>query len=489
MLLFAALIAPHAEAATTATAAFNQKLGNYFERIRKDPNAPPGFIIVVVHGDRTIFAKAYGVRDVRSKAPLMLDNPIYTGSTTKAYTGLLAAELDRRGLVPLSTNLKDLWPTLTLPNGIDPSAVTALKFLSHSAPISDSGLTFISNETGEWTVDTVPQHLAKYAKPMNKPFQYSNFGPFMYSVMVQKRLGLRYSEALRRFVLQPFGLSETSARLEDFRPEQLGRCNTVDPSSSGWQTVAPKPTPLLNAAGGVYTSANDAAAFLKAFTSDGRSEQGRIPAESLRKTVAPTSNQDEDTWGFHRAHYGLGWDIGTYKAATLWLRAGVYSGCRTMYVVFPEQKLGVGMLTLSDVAGNAFNASAIQQAYDYWTGAPGADAEAIKRIAQFHNDAIESAAELRKPANPGIPVSARALRQYEGRYHNDRLGTMAVRLERGRLRAHLGLFTLNLTPTGPDRFENQAGLELEVETVAFSRAADGRIAAMSWGDRLFTRLN
>ena len=115
-----------------------------------------------------------------------------------------------------------------------------------------------------------------------------------------------------------------------------------------------------------------------------------------------------------------------------------------MFVVFPKEKLGIGMLTLSDVAGNEFNASAVQQAYDYWVKDPAADAAAAHRIAAFHEDAIQSATDLVKPPKPSIAVSPATLRQYEGRYHNDRLGTMVVRLENDRLRAHLGEFTLEL---------------------------------------------
>jgi hypothetical protein len=311
----------------------------------------------------------------------------------------------------------------------------------------------------------------------------------MYSVMVQKSLGLPYDQALRRYVLQPLKLRKTSARLEDFEPADIGRCTTVKAGVTGWQSVAPKPTPRLNAAGGVYTSGNDSAAFLKAFTSAGRSEGQRIPAASLAKTGAIVSHQNSDSWGFHREHYGLGWDISTYNGVPLWLRAGVYDGCRAMYVIFPEQKLAVGILTLSDVAGNVFNARAVQQAYDYWTNAANADAEAGRRIALFHSDAIESAADLRKPANAGIAVGADVLRQYQGRYHDDRLGTMIVKLDGDRLVGHLGLFKLNLTPTGPDRFENQVGLELEAEPDIFVRGPDGRIAAFMWGDRKFDRID
>ena len=99
-----------------------------------------------------------------------------------------------------------------------------------------------------------------------------------------------WRDALRRYVLRPLALNETSARLEDFGAGRIGRCNSVSASDPGWHKVAPKPTPLLNAAGGVYASGNDVAAFLKAFTSGGRSGHGRIPASSLVKTAAPLSN-------------------------------------------------------------------------------------------------------------------------------------------------------------------------------------------------------
>ena len=89
-----ALLAGAAQAAGPADVpAFRREMASYFDALRKDDFAPPGFVIVVVHGGRTVLARAYGVRDVETRAPLTLHNPIYTGSSTKAYTGLLAAEL------------------------------------------------------------------------------------------------------------------------------------------------------------------------------------------------------------------------------------------------------------------------------------------------------------------------------------------------------------------------------------------------------------
>ena len=169
---------------------FRTELGSFIDKLRSSPHAPPGFVVVAVDRKQSVFEGAYGVRDVASGVAMSLDTPIYNASVTKAYTGVLAAILDDRGELPLSTSLHDMWPDLTLPAGLDPATITVSRLLSHSSELSAGGLIYKSVVTGEVTAEDVPAHLHAFATRSAPGFVYSNLGPFVYSAMVEHKTGL-----------------------------------------------------------------------------------------------------------------------------------------------------------------------------------------------------------------------------------------------------------------------------------------------------------
>jgi CubicO group peptidase (beta-lactamase class C family) len=310
-------------------------------------------------------------------------------------------------------------------------------------------------------------------------------------MMVRRKLGTDWRDALKHHVLAPLRMTRTSARLEDFRPGEAAHCHTRGAPGGAWDALPLKPTLLLNAAGGIYSSGNDTIRYLKAFTSRGRSAAGRIPAESLARTGEVFADQDRDTWGFHRSHYGLGWDIGTYGRARMWLRAGAFDGCRAMFVVYPDADLAIGLLTVSDIGANGYNAAIARQAFDLWTGDPAATANAGRRVAEFARDAAAAVRESSRAGEAAIAevtMSAEALAAYAGRYASDRLGVFTLVPANGRLRAAMGAFTPMLVPTGKDAFHSLPFGGAPGEPYTFVRDSDGRITRMRWGEREFDRL-
>jgi CubicO group peptidase (beta-lactamase class C family) len=308
-------------------------------------------------------------------------------------------------------------------------------------------------------------------------------------MMAEKKLGKSWRELLAEHVLKPLALGRTSASLEDFAPGEPARCHTRAAPGAAWEAVPPKPTPLLNAAGGIYVSGNDAAAFLKAFTSEGRSAGARIPAAALSRTGEVFSTQDRMTWGFHRRHYGLGWDISTYGSRPVWLRGGVYTGCRAMYLVYPEAKLAIGVLTVSDIAGHTYNAAIVQQAIDFWMDDPAAETNAERRVADFSREAAAAVLQLQKArAAAAKPLPIADVAAYRGRYASDRLGTFTVTIDGAQLRAGIGELRLALVPVGGDKFLGFAPADPQPESFSFERGSDGHVVRLVWGERAFERL-
>ena len=489
MLTALALAGPSPSAGQPAPAAYAGALDAYVGRLRATPAAPPGTVVLVTQGRRTLFERAYGTRDLRTRAPMTLDTPVYNASVTKAYTGLLAAMLDAEGRLRLDETLLDVWPRLTLPRGVDGREVTIGRLLSHSAPINADGLVWRSVVTGEGARSAdVPPHLAAHAAPREAKFEYSNSGPFLWSAMAESRTGMKWSELLKRRILAPLGMRRSSARTEDFAPREFALCHAR--AAGVWVPTPPKPTSLMNAAGGMFTSGRDAARFVQLFATGGASARGRIAPALLRRTWQRQSVQDRDFNGMKRDGYGLGWDLGRFVGQRFVSRSGGYAGCRAIVLFLPDSGLGITVLTNGDAAANAHNVAIIAQAIDLWHGGVGAGTRGEERIAHYRRVAEAEVgridrghkrlAEVR-PLDPAWSAAA-------GRYRNDRLGSAEIRRSGNELGLSFGISRGRLMWLGGDEFLATIEPDPSPELLRFERGADGRPAAFVMDGDRFERL-
>ncbi|HYF53245.1 MAG TPA: serine hydrolase domain-containing protein, partial [Salinarimonas sp.] len=326
LIIAAALIGAGTADAAPKRDAFVPRFTAFLDRLQADPSAPPAFALVVVHKGRVVMERVKGARDQRTGAPLTLDTPIYTASVTKSPVGLLAAQLDAKGLLPLGTTLAEVWPGLRLATGQDPAWITARSFLSHVSGVEAPAIQWRYSDTGEYATADVPALLPRFATRANRAYDYGNIGPVLYTAIAETRLKRSWRELLREHVIKPLGLTRTSATLEDFAPSEVAYCNAR--VRGAWRPVPHKPTALLEAGGGLYSSPRDAATYLRAFTSDGASTGGAIPAAVLRKTYEQASQQNREILGFRRTGYGLGWDLADYDGHKVVSRSGGSAGCR-----------------------------------------------------------------------------------------------------------------------------------------------------------------
>ena len=468
-------------AGCTSTPAFRQDLGSFIDQLRGGAHAPPGFVVVAVHRDKTVFERAYGVRDVASGIPMSLDTPIYNASVTKAYTGVLAAVLDASGQLPLSTSLRDVWPTLTLPAGLDPAAITASRLLSHSSEVRAGGLIYRSVTTGEVSARDVPEHLQRFATRTEPGFAYSNLGPFVYSAMVETRTGVPWREAIAREVFEPMGLHKTSARIEDVASD-MAHCHYWQ--DGGWHGARPKPTLTLNAAGGIYSSGRDTGRFLRAFISD---HDSGINSATLRRTWQPIAEQDRDLLGMHRDGYGLGWDLGTYDGHRFVSRSGGYTGCRALILFLPIEQFGVAVLSVGDTGVNTFNSAIVRQAIDYWVGAH-PQQRAAERLREYEQAAAAEFARLpQQDARAQAAVEPEFVRAMLGTFANERLGGLVLAQESGGLVLRAGIWIADLAYQGDGEFIATERGTNSMTSLKVVRDASGGVAAVVLDDDRFDR--
>jgi CubicO group peptidase (beta-lactamase class C family) len=467
-----------------------QSLSAFIDELRASPYTPPGFVVIVIRGDETVFEQAYGTRDSASGAPMTLDTPIYNASTTKAYTGLLAAILDEEGVLSLGASVKDVWPVMPPSPAFDPAAIRATALLAHSSGIHEGGIQVRSNVTGQIAMADVPFLLARYGVKREPGFRYANFGPYVWSAMSETKAGVPWRDLVARKVFAPLGLKRTTARLEDFPIADFAHCHAR--WNGKWQSLPLKPTPILNAAGGIYTSARDTGTFLKAFVTDGRSARGAVSSTALRRTWRLEATQNRDMWGMHRDGYGLGWDLGSFGKHRFVSRSGGADGCRAMALFLPEHQLGIAVLSVGDAAVNTFNASIFGQAIDLWTSDANAAAHGRERLKEY----LTAGAEAFKVANDVYQEVRRApalepglARMAAGTFQHDRLGRFEIEAREGKLTIAGGVFSAELLPAGGDDFHVLRRGVPELEAFHLLRGPNGEVRGFLWDDDEYRRVS
>jgi CubicO group peptidase (beta-lactamase class C family) len=460
------------------------------DRLAQTKGGFAGYAVAMVSEGQPDFFKMVGVANAQTGAPVTASTAFYVASMTKSYTGVLAARLDREGVLPLSATLAGVWPEVVLPQPLDASKLTFDQMLSHRSGFENPPLSERTSYTDEVPPSAYPRLLTTASRATGLDFQYTNLGYLMYSAALQERTGRDWKALLGELVLQPFGLTQTYTRSSLVPQADLAWGHRWD--GSKWLVVEPKHDAVMHAAGGMFVSSRDAARWMRVQLSDGKGVAGFVRAdfELTRKKLAV---EDSEHAGIRCDGYALGWHLCTFMNESVLYHGGVYDGVRTHMFLLPKQRAGFALLANSEsqtgFLGHAFGAAII-------ASVTGADAEAAKRVQAIEKDyparvqkqadalratAAKSEAEPRWRGWTWKP-DAVALLRYQGLYHSDLWGDVEVRPSGTGLVAWMGTMRRALRPAAPDLFAIRLDALEEFQPVSFTETT------VTIGDRVFTKL-
>ena len=462
----------------------------------------PGIAIVVIKDDKPIFLRAYGVADKEAGIKADTNTLYYIASSTKSFTALAAAMLDKEGKIKLSDSITKYTPGIRFKSDI-PDKITIQDLLTHTSGLRNAALVNRLAYTGQIDQSEIDHAFAdgtSFNEADFGKYNYTNLGYNIYGLALHYYLNKKWQDLLQERIFTPAGLKHTTAYVSTARARKykIAAPYVVDTDAVNAgkmvRSQLEKTDENMQSAGGIFMSISDLGRWLNLNMNSGKLGGKQIvSADLIRKaqTGYTKSTRNEPPFSGD-GEYGLGWQIGKYRNEKVIYHHGGYPGYRSHVSFMPDKRVAVGVLVNNDAIGGRLADMLAAYAYDWWLRTENLEADYAKQL----QDTL-TAYEGRKQ---GIAAEAanRAKREwqltkpfadYAGKYKNDLLGTIEIVAKEKALAVRMGNLNTVSTPyTQPDTIRVVMLPGGNGEVIGFIKDADGKLGSLNFGGFTFTRV-
>ena len=304
---------------------------------RVDAGGAVGIAVGLLEADgttRTFTAGSAGM-DV---APLSATTLFEIGSITKVFTGILLADMARRGEVALDAPVQDYLPAgVTMPTGAG-EPITLEDLATHRSGLPRLPNNMAPADMGDPYVDYDEERLYAFLSSYTLPrevgaqVEYSNLGAGLLGHVLALRLGTTYEDAVKERILDPLGMAHSGITLTPAMAEAMARGHDPGGDEVPFWNVG-----TLAGAGGLRSDVADMLRFLAAQVGEPRSDLEAAMREAHRPRVAMGPGME----------VGLHWITRTVGDGRIVWHNGGTGGFRTFAGFDPEAGTGVVVLTNS----------------------------------------------------------------------------------------------------------------------------------------------
>jgi CubicO group peptidase (beta-lactamase class C family) len=336
----------------------------------------PGMAVAVVKGDEIVFAKGFGLADLKTKRPVTPETLFAVGSTTKAFTSaLVAMQVDAGKLAwddPLPKHVPELQlkprPASALDKLGGPPQPTLRDALCHRTGFTRMSLLWASGELS--TTEVLTQ--ASGAEPIagfREKFLYNNVIYAAAGEAAARSAGTTWAELLQTRLLDPLGMKSTNATATaaqaDPRRAQGYRWREV---TAVHEALPMRSIDSVPAAGAINSNVLDMAQWLRLQLGRGKYEGKQlVSAEHLQDTWAP---QIEVGGGIG---YGMGWMLGDWQGHRVVEHGGNIDGYAAEVGMLPDD--GLGFVLLTNISSTPLQRESLGIVFDSLLGEPKGDAK------------------------------------------------------------------------------------------------------------------
>ena len=384
----------------------------------------PGCAAAVVNHSGLVWCDSSGVRDVERRLPFMSGTLFEIASLTKAFTAAcLGILVDRKALAwnaPIHTYL----PGFALLDAEATETITVRDILSHQTglPRHDAVWSGRADMTGPAIMESL-----RFLEPSCPPrtrFQYQNMMYAVTGLIVEALDGRTWRDFLQSELLDPLGMERT--RLSRKTGLLTGdyampyRVQDDTPVRMSFERIAEGLAP----AGCIVSTVEDMGRWLAFHLGDGMADGHRLLSPEtlafLHEPAIAVTGDERCFVGlseFGEDSYCMGWHAQSYRGHRMLHHSGANDGLTSLALLFPDDDLGVVVLTNSDDSLQRVPVALMAADRALSLDPLPWDDRYMERARATQPPAFVPPA----PADPGLPLSA-----YEGSYTHPAYGTLDV---------------------------------------------------------------
>lgn len=248
--------------------------------------------VAVVHGGRTVYAKGFGVKDVR--AGDKLDNRVdrdtvfQLASVSKSLSASVVARQVGAKAISWDTPLVSKLPGFALADPAVTSMVTVGDMFAHRSGLPDHAGDRLE-DLGYDRAYVLSKLRELPLQPFRTSYAYTNFGLTAAAEAVAVGAGRTWEQLASDVLYEPLGMSVTSSRYTDFEDRSNKALTHIRLDDRYEPRFQRDPDPQ-SPAGGASSSVADMAHWLGMILADGkRGDRQIIDAEALLPALTPRS--------------------------------------------------------------------------------------------------------------------------------------------------------------------------------------------------------
>jgi CubicO group peptidase (beta-lactamase class C family) len=432
-------------------------LDNYINRGMKQWNIP-GVSVAIVKDGKTVFSKGYGLREVGKPDKVDANTLFMIGSNTKAFTATALAMLDAGNKLSLNDPVQKWLPDFQLYDPWIAQHATITDLLCHRLgfeTFQGDFMFFDSDLTTAEMIERFGKLKAMYG--FRSRWGYTNAAFMMAGQIFPKVTGKSWADNIKENIFIPLGMSNSLALSGEIAgaPNRAAAHTTM---GGPLRKIAYGRLDGLSPAGSISSSAADMAKWVTMLLDTGKVDGKVVIAkQAIFKTRQPQSIIGNGGHPFNKQHfnlYGLGWELYEYEGREFVGHTGGVNGFVTSVTLFPEDRLGIVVLTNTD--SNSFYEALRQEIQDAFFGLPYRNYSGVYHKWTATREQRDELAIKQKrdtiamKLKTDLPLSA-----FAGLYKHELYGNMTMTLKGDKLVAvfehHKGRYA-DVEPLGKNRF-------------------------------------
>ena len=323
------------------------------------PDAP-GLAVLIRRDGRTLFEKRYGVRDLRTKAPIDSRTDFRLASFTKQFTAMAIMLLVHDGKLRYDQTLPSVFPEFPAYG----KNITIRNLLNHTGGLPDYEDLMDAAEKSQGRALWSPEHQIQDAEvlallekesrakfPTSTRWSYSNSGYVVLGLIVAKISGQPYRDFLHARIFSPIGMNRTLV-YQKGKNEVPDRAFGYSKDGGALKDTDQSSTSATLGDGGIYTNLEDLAKW-----DDALRRHTLLTAAEMQPALTPAKLSDGSPTLWPQAQasddnlapgqpvsYGFGWFLDPYRGHPRMWHTGGTSGFRTVIDRFTRDRLTIIIL-------------------------------------------------------------------------------------------------------------------------------------------------